>query len=89
MRKLCDIFILITGTVFAYGQTSSGKTHTMRGIPGAPGIIPLAIHDVFDKIRQVTRKNLLMLKSTASDILIRSSDYKSGISSPSFLLRDL
>lgn len=35
------------GTVFAYGQTSSGKTHTMKGCESEPGIIPLAVHDIF------------------------------------------
>ncbi|KAF7837560.1 myosin-6-like isoform X2 [Senna tora] len=32
----------INGTVFAYGVTSSGKTHTMHGEQKSPGIIPLA-----------------------------------------------
>lgn len=41
------------GTVFAYGQTNSGKTHTMRGSPTEPGIIPLAVHNLFDLIQQV------------------------------------
>lgn len=41
------------GTVFAYGQTSSGKTHTMRGSKAEPGVIPLAIYDLFDIIQQV------------------------------------
>ncbi|KAG6498178.1 hypothetical protein ZIOFF_046090 [Zingiber officinale] len=33
------------GTVFAYGQTNSGKTYTMRGSNSEPGIIPLADMD--------------------------------------------
>ena len=37
-------------TVFAYGQTSSGKTHTMRGTDTEPGIIPLAVKEIFDLI---------------------------------------
>ncbi|PHT59067.1 hypothetical protein CQW23_01430 [Capsicum baccatum] len=41
----------INGTVFAYGVTSSGKTHTMHGDQNAPGIIPLAIRDVFSIIQ--------------------------------------
>ena len=28
------------GTIFAYGQTGCGKTHTMLGQPDNPGIIP-------------------------------------------------
>ena len=40
----------INVTVFAYGQTSSGKTFTMRGIDQQPGLIPLSIAQVFDHI---------------------------------------
>ncbi|KAK4485521.1 hypothetical protein RD792_008163 [Penstemon davidsonii] len=40
------------GTVFAYGQTSSGKTHTMRGSSSELGVIPLAVHDLFNIIQQ-------------------------------------
>jgi centromeric protein E len=38
------------GTVFAYGQTASGKTHTMMGNPDEIGIIPLAIQELFSFI---------------------------------------
>ena len=41
------------GTVFAYGQTSSGKTHTMRGHLDEAGIIPLAVADLFEEISAV------------------------------------
>lgn len=35
------------GTVFAYGMTSSGKTHLMQGSLADPGIIPQAVAEVF------------------------------------------
>ena len=38
-----DVLSGYNGTIFAYGQTSSGKTHTMEGVindPGLQGIIP-------------------------------------------------
>ena len=38
------------GTLFAYGMTSSGKTHTLMGTPHDPGMVVLAIHDVFDQL---------------------------------------
>lgn len=57
-----DIFKGYNGTVFAYGQTSSGKTHTMEG-PSADaqhssdldnlnlrGVIPRAVNSVFKTI---------------------------------------
>eukprot|EP00041_Stephanoeca_diplocostata_P037296 m.1402379 g.1402379 ORF g.1402379 m.1402379 type:complete len:2418 (+) comp25010_c0_seq3:94-7347(+) len=48
------------GTIFAYGQTSSGKTHTMMGYPGEPGIIPLAVREVFDYIDGVENMEFLL-----------------------------
>ena len=38
------------GTVFMYGQTTSGKTYTMLGTPEEPGVLPCAIRDVFQNI---------------------------------------
>ena len=41
------------GTIFAYGQTSSGKTHTMEGVmenTDLQGIIPRINNDIFNHI---------------------------------------
>jgi centromeric protein E len=43
----------INGTIFAYGQTSSGKSFTMNGDKKCPGIIPMAIDDIFSYIQTV------------------------------------
>ncbi|CAN6926373.1 unnamed protein product [Brassica oleracea] len=43
----------INGTIFAYGVTSRGKTHTMHGDQRSPGIIPLAVKDAFSIIQEV------------------------------------
>ena len=40
-------------TIIAYGQTSSGKTHTMIGSSSSIGIIPKAIADIFKCIQNV------------------------------------
>ncbi|BAT11636.1 kinesin-like protein KIN-7K, chloroplastic [Oryza sativa Japonica Group] len=50
----------INGTVFAYGVTSSGKTHTMHGDQNCPGIIPLAIKDVFSLIQDTPGREFLL-----------------------------
>lgn len=42
-------------TVFAYGQTGTGKTHTMEGEMGAgplAGVIPRSLHMIFDKLQR-------------------------------------
>lgn len=41
------------GTIFAYGQTGCGKTHTMLGVPDDPnlrGIIPNCFAHIFGYI---------------------------------------
>lgn len=48
-----DVLMGYNGTIFAYGQTSSGKTHTMEGVLGDPthqGIIPRIVNDIFNHI---------------------------------------
>ncbi|XP_031273127.1 kinesin-like protein KIN-7C, mitochondrial [Pistacia vera] len=50
----------INGTVFAYGVTSSGKTHTMHGEQKSPGIIPLAVKDVFGIIQETPAREFLL-----------------------------
>ncbi|XP_044753424.1 kinesin heavy chain isoform X2 [Coccinella septempunctata] len=48
-----DVLAGYNGTIFAYGQTSSGKTHTMEGVLGDPqkqGIIPRIVNDIFNHI---------------------------------------
>ena len=34
-------------SILAYGQTSSGKTHSILGTPYEPGMLPLAIEEIF------------------------------------------
>ncbi|KAJ3414063.1 hypothetical protein HDV05_007097 [Chytridiales sp. JEL 0842] len=46
----------VNGTIFAYGQTSSGKTYTMKGTRQEPGIIPLSIQEIFSLISRVRCK---------------------------------
>ena len=37
----------LNATIFAYGATGSGKTHTMVGSPGDPGLMILSLNDIF------------------------------------------
>ena len=52
------------GTIFAYGQTGAGKTHTMSGDENARGIIPRAFEQIFGAIEK---------KSASSEYLIQVS----------------
>lgn len=47
------------GTIFAYGQTSAGKTFTMKGSDQNEGIIPLAISHIFKQIKNVHFRNYI------------------------------
>lgn len=46
------VFEGYNGCIMAYGQTNSGKTHTISGTKPHAGIITLAVKDVFEHIRQ-------------------------------------
>ncbi|XP_048366026.1 centromere-associated protein E isoform X4 [Sphaerodactylus townsendi] len=48
------------GTIFAYGQTASGKTYTMLGTESSPGILPMAIEDVFKTICSIPDREFLL-----------------------------
>jgi hypothetical protein len=53
--SLVDLDPLLSGihtTIFAYGATGSGKTHTMLGAPGGgdEGLLPRTLYALFDEI---------------------------------------
>ncbi|XP_043276548.1 kinesin-related protein 4 [Venturia canescens] len=50
----------INGTIFAYGQTGSGKTYTMMGEENFPGVIPLSIDYIFDRIAHIYDREFLL-----------------------------
>lgn len=70
------------GTIFAYGQTGTGKTFTMEGedTPDLKGIIPRTIEWIFDKIKQssgteffVQASFVEIYKEEVRDLLIKDS----------------
>lgn len=48
------------GTIFAYGQSNSGKTYTMMGTEESPGIIPITLHDIFEVSHKRTEERFLI-----------------------------
>lgn len=50
------------GTIFAYGQTGTGKTYTMEGTDkeGDKGIIPRSIELIFSNIKNYTNQQFLV-----------------------------
>ncbi|XP_065281950.1 uncharacterized protein [Dermacentor albipictus] len=55
-----SVMLGFNGTIFAFGQTSSGKTHTMMGNSSQPGLIPLAINAIFDIIQNEPEREYLL-----------------------------
>jgi hypothetical protein len=58
------------GTVFAYGQTASGKTYTMAGDQSNLGIIPLAIYYMFSVMNSSTDREYLLRYSINIVVII-------------------
>ncbi|KAI0792586.1 P-loop containing nucleoside triphosphate hydrolase protein [Abortiporus biennis] len=54
---LDSVYEGMTVTIFAYGVTSSGKTHTMQGTKAEPGIIPRTVQSLFNRKRADLPRN--------------------------------
>ncbi|CAO1329328.1 unnamed protein product [Diamesa hyperborea] len=50
----------INGTIFAYGQTSSGKTYSMLGNNEEPGIVTLVVREIFKEIEASEDREFLL-----------------------------
>jgi hypothetical protein len=76
------------GTIFAYGQTGTGKTFTMEGgsSPESKGIIPRTIEWIFDAIKKMTDQQFLVQASfieiyneEVRDLLAKNTNTKLNI----------
>lgn len=64
-EKVCRPIVLstlngINGSIFAYGQTSSGKTYTMMGDENELGVVPLAAREIFREIENNKDRQFLI-----------------------------
>ncbi|CRG93363.1 kinesin-8, putative [Plasmodium gallinaceum] len=82
----CLIDAVIKGynsTVFAYGATGAGKTHTIIGYKNEPGIMMMILKDLFEKIKSLEVMNEYKVKCSfieiynenICDLLNPSSEY--------------
>ena len=55
-------------TVFAYGATGAGKTHTMAGTPSDPGIMVLTMCELFDRIERCRQDKIINVSVTYLEI---------------------
>ena len=60
----------INGTIFVYGQTTSGKTYTMLGNMEYPGILPCALKNLFDLLEKEKKEKNIKFKLYCSYIEI-------------------
>jgi hypothetical protein len=61
-----SVFEGYNGTIFAYGQTGCGKTHTMQGRDSPPelrGVIPLSFDHIFENIQADPSKEYMVRAS--------------------------
>ncbi|GAB64565.1 kinesin [Plasmodium cynomolgi strain B] len=67
----CLIDAVIGGynsTVFAYGATGAGKTHTIIGHKNEPGIMNMILRDLFDRIKKMEVMNEYKVKCSFIEI---------------------
>nr|VDD02634.1 unnamed protein product [Brassica rapa] len=78
--------------IFAYGQTGTGKTFTMEGLPESPGIVPRAIKGLFKQVEESNHKFVIkfsMLEiymGNLRDLLVSQGTKPIGPIPPSLLI---
>uniref|UniRef100_A0A3B3TWU7 Kinesin-like protein n=1 Tax=Poecilia latipinna TaxID=48699 RepID=A0A3B3TWU7_9TELE len=73
LKIVKDVLEGYNGTIFAYGQTSSGKTHTMEGKlhdPEMMGIIPRIVQDIFNYIYSMDENSEFHIKVSYFEIYL-------------------
>lgn len=70
---LDKLFSGFNATILAYGQTGSGKTHTMgTAFDGAldanVGVIPRAMHDIFERIKKLSDEYEFVIKCSFMEL---------------------
>lgn len=84
VKPLVDAVIKgYNSTVFAYGATGAGKTHTIIGYKNEPGIMMMILQDLFKKIKTLKAMNEYKIKCSfieiynenICDLLNPSSEY--------------
>jgi kinesin family member 18/19 len=63
-------------TVFAYGNTGAGKTHTMIGSPADPGIMARIMNDLFHYCHKSGHSQRLSFKVTVSFLEVYNENIK-------------
>lgn len=77
----------INGTIFAYGQTASGKTHTILGYGNEPGVIPLAIQQIFDTIGE-NKDRVYLLRASYLEIYNEQVNDLLAVNNTNLVLRE-
>ncbi|VTZ66788.1 kinesin-8, putative [Plasmodium chabaudi chabaudi] len=84
VKPLVDAVIKgYNSTVFAYGATGAGKTHTIIGYKNEPGVMMMILQDLFKKIKTLKAMNEYIIKCSfieiynenICDLLNPSSEY--------------
>lgn len=68
-----DVLEGFNATIFAYGQTGTGKTHTMEGVvhdPELKGIIPRVVEAIFEGVEQAETHLEFMIKVSYVEIYL-------------------
>lgn len=70
---LDKLFKGFNATILAYGQTGSGKTHTMGtafdgSLDENVGVIPRAMHDIFERIKELSEEYDFVVKCSFMEL---------------------
>jgi kinesin family member 18/19 len=59
-------------SVFAYGATGAGKTHTMLGSVDSPGVMVLTVQDLFRRIKDKEEECICEIAISYIEVIFRT-----------------
>jgi kinesin family protein 18/19 len=62
-QLVSSVLMGYNATVFAYGATGTGKTHTMVGSSEHPGIMVRALNDIFQAVKDSANPEQFTVRS--------------------------
>ena len=76
------------GTLFAYGATGCGKTHTISGTTEKPGIIFLTMQELFERVKELEDEKTIEISvsylevynETIRDLLVTPTSTSKSVS---------
>jgi kinesin family protein 18/19 len=72
-QVLSSVLDGINASVFAYGATGAGKTHTMLGALGTPGVMVQTVEELYRRIKERESEQVCEIAVSYIEVYIKKN----------------